>query len=231
MSGALPPVVRTIGAARSYGQGPAARVALRQTDCEVPPRARIALMGPSGSGKSTLLHLMAGLDDPTVGTVEWPAIGPRAALRPGPVAMIFQGPSLLPALSVIENVMLPLILAGSGPDDARTRAEQALEQLELSELRHKLPEEISGGQAQRVAICRALAGGPRLILADEPTGQLDREIGAHVVDLLLEAADHAEAAVVLSTHDPAMASRLDRQWLIADGALLTDAGSPGRGRS
>ena len=194
--GALPPLVRLRGAARSYGEGAAARVALRQTSCEVSDADRIALMGPSGSGKSTLLHLMAGLDRPTVGTVDWPGIGAREALRPGPVAIVFQGPSLLPALSVVENVALPLLFGGRDDNEATARADRALAQLELSELRDKLPEEISGGQAQRVAICRALAGEPRLILADEPTGQLDRDIGSRVVDLLIAAADHADAALV-----------------------------------
>lgn len=219
-----PPVVRLIGAARSFGSGQAARVAVRQTTCAVCRGARIALMGPSGSGKSTLLHLMAGLDDPTVGTIEWPAIGSRESLRPGPVAVIFQGPSLMPALSVIENVALPLILAGETDAEAKARAARSLEQLDLSGIGDKLPEEISGGQAQRAAICRALAGDPRLILADEPTGQLDREAGAHVVDVLLETADHADAALVLSTHDPAMGSRLPTRWSIADGALEMPAG-------
>lgn len=215
------PVVRVRGAARSFGHGELARVALRETTCEVGPKARIALTGPSGSGKSTLLHLMAGLDHPTVGSLEWPSIGPRGTLRPGPVAIVFQGPSLLPALSVVENVALPLILGGQGNGQATAAADRALAQLELSELRDKLPEEISGGQAQRVAVCRALAGEPRLILADEPTGQLDHEIGAHVVDLLLAAADHADAALLISTHDLAIASRLSTRWRLADGELLT----------
>lgn len=219
--GATSPVVRMLGAARSFGSGPAARVALRQTTCEVPQGARIALMGPSGSGKSTLIHLMAGLDDPTVGSIEWPAIGSRDSLRPGPVAVIFQGPSLMPALNVIENVALSLILAGETDADAKARAAGTLEQLDLSTIGLKLPEEISGGQAQRVAICRALAGNPRLILADEPTGQLDHEVGARVVDLLLEAADHADAALILSTHDPAVGARLPRIWSITDGDLRT----------
>jgi ABC-type lipoprotein export system ATPase subunit len=214
-----PPAVRLQGAARSFGSGAAARVALRPTDCEVPAGARIALMGPSGSGKSTLLHLMAGLDYPTVGSIEWPAIGPCRSLRPGPVAVVFQGPSLIPALTVIENVAFPLILAGETDAEARDRAARTLAQLDLEAIRDKLPEEISGGQAQRVAICRALAGDPRLILADEPTGQLDHEIGAHVVDLLLKAADHAGAALVLSTHDPAVGARLAVNWAIADGKL------------
>jgi ABC-type lipoprotein export system ATPase subunit len=215
------PLVRFEGAARSFGHDAAARVALRETDCEVPAGARIALMGPSGSGKSTFLHLMAGLDEPTVGSVDWPGIGPREALRPGPIALIFQGPSLIPALSVAENVALPLVLGGSSSGTAADRADQALARLGLEDLRDKLPEEISGGQAQRVAACRALAGEPRLILADEPTGQLDHTSGAQVVELLLEAADHAGAALVLSTHDPAIASRVPTHWRLADGVLTT----------
>lgn len=218
--GPHPPLVRLRGAARSYGDGAAARVALRQTTCEVAAGARIGLMGPSGSGKSTLLHLMAGLDEPTVGSVDWPGIGSREALRPGPVAIVFQGPSLLPALSVVENVALPLIFGGQSDGEATVKADRALAQLELSELRDKLPEEISGGQAQRVAVCRALAGESRLILADEPTGQLDREIGSRVIDLLLEAAEHANAALLISTHDPAIATRLSTRWQLADGELL-----------
>src|SRR3954453_12707161 len=120
-------LVRCEGAARTYGEGSRATVALQPTDCMIVPGDRVALMGPSGSGKSTLLHLMAGLDDPTVGTISWPAIGGRDALRPGPVAVIFQGPSLLPPLNVTENVALPLVLAGT--PDARAR-EAALLELE-----------------------------------------------------------------------------------------------------
>src|SRR5256885_597195 len=175
------------GAARTYGHGSTATVALQPTDCRIVPGDRVALMGPSGSGKSTLLHLMAGLDDPTVGTVSWPGIGLRSSLRPGPVAVIFQGPSLLPPLTVEENVALPLILGGAAHGPAHIAARDALERLELVELGDKLPEEISGGQAQRVAVARALASEPSLILADEPTGQLDRTSGAAVVDGLLAA--------------------------------------------
>ncbi len=219
-------LVEMRGAARSYGAGPGARVALRETDCEVIEGARIALMGPSGSGKSTMLHLLAGLDEPTVGTVSWPGIGPRATLRPGPVAVVFQGPSLMPAMSVLENVALPMVLGGTADRDARTRAADSLRLLELGDLADKLPEEISGGQAQRVAICRALAGEPRLILADEPTGQLDHEIGAAVVEVLIAAADHAGAALLISTHDPLVAERFPSRWAIADGALVTDSTAP-----
>jgi len=213
------PLVRCIGASRTYGRHSAATVALEPTDLEVPAGARIALVGPSGSGKSTLLHVMAGLDDPTRGIVEWPAIGDRAALRPGPVAVIFQGPSLLPPLTVAENVALPLILGGERDREAHRRARISLEVLDLAELADKLPEEISGGQAQRVAVARALVGEPQLILADEPTGQLDRANGSAVVDVLLAAARHTGAALVISTHDLTVADRLPDRWQMAGGRL------------
>lgn len=213
------PLVRCAGAARTYGSGPAATVALQPTDCEVWEGARVALVGESGSGKSTLVHLIAGLDDPTVGEVRWPAIGDRAALRPGPVAIVFQGPSLLPPLNVVENVGLPLALAGRAPTEVRERAMAALSRLGLGELAEKLPEEISGGQSQRVAVARAVVGEPRLILADEPTGQLDHEIGAVVVDELLGAAERCRAALVVATHDTEVADRLDERWRLRSGRL------------
>jgi ABC-type lipoprotein export system ATPase subunit len=213
------PLVRCEGVARTYGHGSTATVALQPTDCEIGPGDRVALVGPSGSGKSTLLHLMAGLDEPTMGHVSWPAIGPPTTLRPGPVAVIFQGPSLLPPLTVEENVALPLILGGADDRAAHTTARGKLELLDLLELADKLPEEISGGQAQRVAVARALAGEPVLILADEPTGQLDRANGAVVVDVLLAAAGHAGAALVISTHDAGVAQRLPEIWEMHSGQL------------
>jgi putative ABC transport system ATP-binding protein/lipoprotein-releasing system ATP-binding protein len=214
------PLVRCRGAARTYGRGATATVALQPTDCNVMTGARIALVGPSGSGKSTLLHLMAGLDEPTLGSVEWPAIGAPASLRPGPVAVIFQGPSLLPPLTVEENVALPLTLAGDRDHDAHVAARAALELVGLIGIADKLPEEISGGQAQRAAVARALAGRPRLILADEPTGQLDRASGAAVVEVLLAAADRADAAVVVATHDPTVAARFPETWQMDGGRLV-----------
>src|SRR5436853_6051966 len=115
-------LVECRGAGRTYGAGRAATVALQPADCRVGHTARIAITGPSGSGKSTLVHLLAGLEAPTVGTVSWPAIGGRDALRPGPVAVVFQGPSLLPSLSVLENVALPLVLDHRPDDEVRARA-------------------------------------------------------------------------------------------------------------
>lgn len=216
------PLVRCDGAARTYGTGPTATVALQATDCQVFAGQRIALVGPSGSGKSTLLHLMAGLDDPTLGEVSWPAIGTRDQLRPGRVAVIFQGPSLLPPLTVLENAALPLLIGGMTDKEARVAAHAALRTLDLDELSDKLPEEISGGQAQRVAVARALAGAPSLILADEPTGQLDRANGAAVVDVLLAAANHAGCALVISTHDLSVAGRLPERWEMRSGEIHTN---------
>jgi ABC-type lipoprotein export system ATPase subunit len=210
---------------RTYGSGRGTVVAVHGATCEIPPGARIALVGPSGSGKSTLLHLMAGLDRPTSGTREWPALGGDPTRTPWLVGVVFQAPSLLLPLDVVENVELPLLLAGTDRAEARERALAALAELDLAELARMLPEELSGGQAQRVAVARVLAGRPRLILADEPTGQLDHETGAHVLDVMLHAADALGAAVVVSTHDPAVADLLDTRWTVADGRLSTTGGT------
>jgi ABC-type lipoprotein export system ATPase subunit len=213
------PLVRCERVTRTYGQGQAATVALQATNCEVHVGQRIALVGSSGSGKSTLLHLMAGLDDPTTGAVSWPAIGKREELRPARVAVVFQGPSLLPPLSVLENTALPLVIGGMTDVEAQQVARRALGTLDLEELADKLPEEISGGQAQRVAVARALAGSPSLILADEPTGQLDSVNGAAVIDVLLAASAHAGAALLISTHDLQVAARLPERWEMHSGEL------------
>jgi ABC-type lipoprotein export system ATPase subunit len=216
----MAPLVSCREASRIYGASPTP--ALRPVTCDVNCDDRIAIVGPSGSGKSTLLHLMAGLDTPSEGLVTWPAIGDIDALRPGPIGMVFQGASLLPPLTVIENAALPLLLAGAQPAAATTAADAVLSLLGLRGLAAKLPEELSGGQAQRVAIARALVGGPRLILADEPTSQLDAHAAAHVIDVLLDAADSASAALVIATHDAAIAARLEHCWSISDGLLASD---------
>lgn len=214
-----PPVVTCREVSHTYGSGPTAVVAVHGVTCTVTSGARVAMTGPSGSGKSTLLHLMAGLEQPTTGVIDWPALGDHPGGRPGLVGVVFQGPSLIPALSVAENVALPLILRGSDDHDAHQAATQALQRLELDDLSAKLPEELSGGQAQRVAIARVLAIRPPLILADEPTGQLDRLSGAHVVDVLVEAAEVLGSALVVSTHDPAVAERLEVRWSMNGGSL------------
>ena len=222
----VPAVAHATKLARTFGSGPTAIVAVHDVDCSIHAGERIALMGPSGSGKTTLLHLLAGLDHPTTGTVDWPSIGTIRDLRPGPVAVVFQSQSLLPALNVVENVALPQLLAGINRHEANARACAALDHLGLEELAEKLPEEISGGQAQRVAIARALVGHPKLILADEPTGQLDHASGVAVIDALVGAAQHAGAALVVNTHDPAIAERLDIRWSMTNGTLTVSEQAP-----
>ena len=216
-------LVRCDDVARTFGAGPAAVVAVRRVTCEIRSGQQLAITGASGSGKSTLLHLLAGLDEPTVGRITWPALGGRDALRPGPIGVVFQGPSLLAPLDVLENVALALILGGANEHAAHTAAIEALDRLDLLALRAKLPEELSGGQAQRVAVARVLAGRPRLILADEPTGQLDFANAASVVNALLQGSDDAGAALVVSTHDPRIADRLPERWRMADGQLMGPA--------
>jgi ABC-type lipoprotein export system ATPase subunit len=211
---------------RTYGSGGGAVHALRGVSCTLRPGMRVALTGPSGSGKSTLLHLLAGLDTPTSGAIAWPGLDGTPAGRPGVVGMVFQGPSLLPPLDVTENIALPLLLAGVQEAQARERAAAALHDIGLDELATRLPEELSGGQAQRVAVARALAARPRLILADEPTGQLDSAHAAQVVGLLLDAAILLGAALVLSTHDLTIADRLPDRWQMADGLMIADSGTP-----
>jgi len=200
--------------ARTYGTGAAAVVAVHGATCVVQPGARIALTGPSGSGKSTLLHLLAGLEHPTAGAIDWPALPHRTD-----IGLVFQGPSLLPTLDVVENVALPLLLAGERAADAADRARLALDRLDIGDLATALPDELSGGQAQRVAIARVLAARPLLVLADEPTGQLDRQTADQVVAVLLDAANEVGAALVVATHDPVVAGKLTEQWEMRDGRL------------
>lgn len=207
---------------RTYGSGAATVPALRDVSCVLRSGMHVALTGTSGSGKSTLLHLLAGLDTPTSGTITWPALDGSPMGRPGVVGMVFQGPSLLPPLDVTENVALPLLLAGCTQTQARQRAEAALRDVGLSELGTRLPEELSGGQAQRVAVARALAAEPRVILADEPTGQLDSAHAAHVAGLLRSAAGQLGAALVLATHDTTLAAQFPIQWRMADGTMAED---------
>lgn len=216
-------VVRATDVARTFGSGPNAVVALHGVSCTVHAGDLIALTGPSGSGKTTLLHLLAGLDSPTKGTIEWPALGGSDHLRPGPIAIVFQAPSLLPPLDVVENVALPLLLQGIERHAARHSALEALHALDLEAIASKLPEELSGGQAQRVAVARVLAGRPQIILADEPTGQLDHISGAVVIDALIAAATQAGAALIVNTHDASVAHRLDHRWSMTNGRLLTGA--------
>src|SRR5882672_3849326 len=212
---------------RTYGSGAGAVHALRGVSCTLRPGTQVALTGPSGSGKSTLLHLLAGLDTPTSGTIAWPGLGGSPEGRPGLIGIVFQGPSLLPPLDVTENIALPLLLAGGQETQSRERAAAALHDVGLDELAARLPEELSGGQAQRVAVARALAARPRLVLADEPTGQLDSAHAAQVAGLLLDAASRLGAGLVLATHDLTIAGRLPVRWQMAGGRMVIEDGAEG----
>ena len=211
-------LVEAHNAGRTYsGQTPV--VALASATCYVTLGDRIAITGPSGSGKSTLLYLMGGLETVTSGSLIWPALGPLQGLRPAKVAFVFQVPSLLVALTVIENIELPLLLDNVDKKIARQAALAALERLDLSGIADNLPEELSGGQAQRVAMARALASQSKLILADEPTGQLDHPTAQHLFDILLAAIDGTDTALVVATHDQAVANRLHTIWHMHHGIL------------
>jgi predicted ABC-type transport system involved in lysophospholipase L1 biosynthesis ATPase subunit len=215
-------LVRAVSLARSYGSGRSSVIALRDASFAVETGDTVAVVGPSGSGKSTLLHLIAGLDAPTAGSIEWPAIGDRAALRPGPVAMAFQGPSLLPPLTVVENVALPMILAGHAEDDATAVARELVSEFGVAVVADRLPEELSGGQSQRAGLARAFAGTPRLVLADEPTGQQDRSSGERLLEVVLGMSASRGTTLIVATHDAAVADRLAARWTMRDGALRTE---------
>jgi putative ABC transport system ATP-binding protein len=190
----------------------------------------VAILGASGSGKSTLLGLLAGLDAPTHGSVR--LLGTdlgsldedgRSAVRAGKVGFVFQSFQLLPGLTALENVMLPMELSG---DESRAR-DTALETLELVGLGHRVdhyPNQLSGGEQQRVAIARAFAPGPEILFADEPTGNLDQTTGQQIIELLFRLKNERGTALVLVTHDPALAERCERRLRLDAGALVETAG-------
>jgi lipoprotein-releasing system ATP-binding protein len=204
---------------RTYSRGKTPVVAVASATCTIMAGDRIALMGPSGSGKSTLLHLIGGLDSLTSGRLTWPALGARETLRPAKVGLVFQMPSLLASLTVVENVEIPLLLGSGSADKARAAALDALERIGLGSIADKLPEELSGGQAQRVAVARALASHPKLLLADEPTGQLDSATAQHLFDVLLESLQGTDTALVVATHDKVVTDRLHTVWYMQHGML------------
>ena len=212
-------LAEAVNAGRVFRTDGSKVVALQHATCKIERGDRIALVGPSGSGKSTLLHLLAALDEPTSGKITWPALGERDTLRPSKISFVFQSESLLAPLTVLENIEVPRLLAGSNADEARNDASAILDALDLGALADKLPEEISGGQAQRAAVARSLITRPALILADEPTGQLDHQTAKQLLDLLLRRLKGSDVALVIATHDPFVAARMKTQWTINHGVL------------
>ena len=192
---------------------------LRDVDLDIAAGSHIALTGRSGSGKTTLLLVLAGLLAPTEGDVTWPGLSADRTERRGQIGMVFQAPSLMPELTALQNVTLPLRLRGTDRQHAEAAALVALGHVRAADLADALPPQLSGGQQQRIAIARALAGGHRLVFADEPTGALDR---AHAHEAALALRDGVAAtggALVLATHDPELAALFDQQLAVADGTI------------
>ncbi len=222
------PMLRARGLRKEYGRQASLVRAVDQVDLDVPAGETLAVMGPSGCGKSTLLHLLGGLDRPSAGEL-WLA-GQRidqlserglAALRRDAVGFVFQAFHLMDELTAVENVELPALLAGRSARAARRRAGELLERVGLADRARHLPSQLSGGQRQRVAIARALANEPLIVLADEPTGNLDSEATLDVLELF-DTLHQAGQTLVIVTHDARIAATADRLIAMRDGAFVDD---------
>ncbi len=223
------PLIRIRGLTKAYRRGEQDIPVLSGIDLDVMAGDFIALMGPSGSGKSTLLNLVAGIDQPNGGTIVIDGVdiatlseAELADWRARTVGFIFQFYNLIPVLSAFENVELPLLLTGLSSRQRRERVAQVLELVGLSDRADHVPNELSGGQQQRVAIARALVTDPTLIVADEPTGDLDRATGEEVLSLLEQLVDDLGKTIVMVTHDPKAAARAHRMVHLEKGVLADD---------
>lgn len=222
---------RAIDAVKIYGSGPTAVRALDGVDAEFERGRFTAIMGPSGSGKSTLLHCLAGLDHLTSGTVmlgdvDLGTLDDRdlTVLRRERMGFVFQAFNLIPTLDALENIVLPLSIAGRAPDSAWL--DSVVSALGLSDRLGHRPSELSGGQQQRVAVARALVSRPEIVFADEPSGNLDSQSGAQLLEFLRRAVDVFEQTVVMVTHDATAASFSDRVVFLGDGRIVDELREP-----
>jgi putative ABC transport system ATP-binding protein len=224
------PLLRATGLGKTYSTGPAPVEAVRRVDLEVGQGSFVVVRGRSGSGKTTLLNLLGGLDQPTTGsvsidgedvtTMDEPAL---AETRRSKVGFIFQAFGLIPILTAAENVEIPLRLVRTGASARRERSKTLLDLVGLSDRANHRPDELSGGEQQRVAIARALANSPKLLLADEPTGQLDSRTGKSIIDLIYTLVHSQNLAAIVATHDPAPIAIADRVIELKDGQVIGDS--------
>ncbi|MEO7350635.1 MAG: ATP-binding cassette domain-containing protein [Marmoricola sp.] len=198
---------------------------LHDIDLDIAAGSHLALTGRSGSGKTTLLLVLAGLLSPSEGKVTWPGLAANSAARRGQIGMVFQAPSLMPELTAFQNVTLPLRLRGANRSRAREDALRALASVAAADLADALPAQLSGGQQQRVAIARALAGDHRLVLADEPTGALDRSHAQEAALALRDGVAATGGALLLATHDPDLAELFDQRLAVVEGSILASVTS------
>jgi lipoprotein-releasing system ATP-binding protein len=226
----MTPLVACRNVSVRYGEGDARVAALSDVDFTAGRDERIALWGRSGSGKTTLLHVLGGLVAPSAGTVEWQGrplasldAATRTQARSSQIAYVFQGSNLLPTFTAFENVAFAARQAVAS-DEVAARAEEMLTLVGLASKLDALPAELSGGEEQRVAIARALAQSPELLLCDEPTGHLDSDTAARVLDLIERAQERQKFTLVIATHDADVAARLDHHCELSDGRIT--AGTP-----
>ena len=223
---AEPPVVRLRDVAKTYRAGAVEVKAVKGISLDIPPQRFSMIVGPSGSGKTTLLNLIGCIDTPSAGSVEIDGQDAAALsddelsdFRARTVGFIFQHFSLIPVLSAYENVEYPLLMVGTPPAERRDATMAMLEEVGLADQRNQRPNQLSGGQQQRVAIARALVKQPKLVLADEPTANLDSKTGAAVIDLMQQVQGRSRTTFIFSTHDPQLMSRADELFTIRDGSL------------
>jgi len=212
-----------------FGSGSTAVTALEDVTINIAEGEFVAIMGPSGCGKSTLLHLLGGLDRPTSGEVLFDGISIAemtdqhlTELRRRKIGFVFQFFNLIPVLNAVENAALPVTLDGVKPTDAKAKAEKWLDHFGLQERLNSRPDQLSGGEQQRVAIARALVAEPRLILADEPTGNLDTRAGDEIAGLLRQVSTEFNRTVVMVTHDPRIAAYAERIIFLKDGKVIDE---------